>query len=99
MTSTDGLIKELDDKVLRLLTALQKAEKENLVLRKDIDQLEADLDSSKKELKALENKNKEIRVASALAGSAEHKRLMKHKLNSLVKEIDLCIAEVKKKSI
>ena len=99
MASIDDLLNELENKMLQISNKLQRISRENEMLRNEIAQLETDLESSKKEVKALEHKNKEIKVVSGLAGNAEHKRLMKHKLNSLVKEIDLCIAEVKKKSI
>ena len=99
MFSTEYLMNELDAGVQKILEKLKKEKAENQHLRNEIIELQNELNSTKKNIKALENKNKEIKVVSGLAGNVEHKRLMKHKLNSLIKEIDLCIAEVKQKSI
>lgn len=99
MTAVDDLLFELEQKIANQSNKLQRYIKENQILQNEIQKLENDLETSIKEIKTLENKNKEIKVVSGLAGNAEHKRLMKHKLNGLVKEIDLCIAEVKRKSI
>ena len=99
MAAIDDLLDRLEEEVVNLTVKLQQIRKENEKLRAEITELETGLETSKKEIKALEHKNKEIKVVSGLSGNAEHKRLMKHKLNSLVKEIDLCIAEVNKKSI
>lgn len=99
MASTDDLLNSLDRALHSVFAELEKSRNLNKKLSGEIQVLESELEESQKTVKALENKNKEIKVASALSGSTEHKRLMKHKLNSLVKDIDLCIAGVKKRSI
>ncbi len=99
MISTDDLITELENAIRKLLIDKKKAEAILEDLKDERNELQKQLDQSLKEIKILENKNKEMRIVSGLSGNSEHRRLMKHKLNSLIKEVDLCIAEVKKKSI
>lgn len=99
MISTDDLITELEDVIRKLLIEKKKAEANFEDLKNERNDLQKQLDQSLKEIKILENKNKEMRIVSGLSGNTEHRRLMKHKLNSLIKEVDFCIAEVKKKSI
>ncbi len=99
MISTDDLITELEDVIRKLLIDKKKAEANLEDLKNERNDLQKQLDQSLKEIKILENKNKEMKIVSGLSGNTEHRRLMKHKLNSLIKEVDLCIAEVKKKSI
>lgn len=99
MVSLNDLFIDLEKVVQQLLVKLNSKNKRVLELEKEVVELKEELSASKKELKVLENKYKEIKVVSGLSGNAEHKRLMKHKLNSLIKEVDLCIAEVKNKSL
>ncbi|MDG4946902.1 hypothetical protein NMK71_10780 [Weeksellaceae bacterium KMM 9713] len=99
MISTDDLITELEDVIRKLLLDKKKTEASLEELKNERNDLQKQLDQSLKEIKILENKNKEMKIVSGLSGNSEHRRLMKHKLNSLIKEVDLCIAEVKKKSI
>lgn len=99
MFSTDELITELEGVIERVLQDRNRLVSELNQLKNEKSELLSQLNHAVKDIKVLENKNKEMKVVSGLNGNVEHKRLMKHKLNSLIKEVDLCIAEVKKKSI
>ena len=48
-----------------------------------------------KDNKHLEEENKKIKVVSAVFGNEEYKKLMKLKLNKLIKEIDFCVNQLK----
>lgn len=99
MPSTDDLITELEQVVEKLLQEKRKLSSDLEQIKSVNKVLQSHLDQHVKDIKDLQNKNKEMKVVSGLNGSIEHKRLMKHKLNSLIKEVDLCIAEVKNKTI
>lgn len=99
MVSTEDLFVELEGVIRQLTNALQQSRNEVIELKRELNELKSQLDDTQKNLKVLEHKNKEIKVVSGLSGNAEHKRLMKLKLNSLIKEVDLCIAEIKKQSL
>lgn len=99
MVSTNDLITELENVIQQLLLEQKKLKNQLHQANSEQTELQQQLDLSLKEIKILENKNKEMKIVSGLAGNSEHKRLMKHKLNSLIKEVDLCIAEIKKQSI
>lgn len=45
-------------------------------------------------INTLEQENKNLKVANAISGNDEYKRLMKAQMNRMIKEIDLCIAEL-----
>ena len=47
----------------------------------------------------LKNINKQLKIANALDGNPEHRKLMKLKINQLIKEVDLCMVEIKNTSL
>lgn len=80
--------------------------KKNKELQENVWQLEEEKRNLIEEREALRHQNQEIininsklKIANALEGNPEHRRLMKLKINRLIKEVDLCIAELKRVSL
>lgn len=58
------------------------------------EQLKIKLDEEQKKNRVLTEEQKNIKLYSAISGNPEHNKLMKNHINRLVKEIDLCIAQL-----
>ncbi|MBN3661506.1 MAG: hypothetical protein FQY80_00110 [Ornithobacterium rhinotracheale] len=82
--------------LLRKYKELQ-AEKDELLHQNE--QLKQKLNDAWAENQELIYINKNLKMASALGGNQEHKKLMKLKINQLIKELDLCMAEINKNSL
>lgn len=87
----------------RQVTFLLKTKKR---LEKEVEEKQSEIESLLKERVLLRNKNQtledinnKLKIANALQGNTEHRRLMKLKINQLIKEIDLCMAAVKRVSL
>ncbi len=57
-------------------------------------QLKEKYDEEQKKNRVMAEEQKNIKLYSAISGNPEHNRLMKNHINRLVKEIDLCIAQL-----
>ncbi|MBI1267785.1 MAG: hypothetical protein GC193_10195 [Cryomorphaceae bacterium] len=71
---------------------------ERLMLQSKIEELNAQVDdlrlslmNKEREIEALEESNKTLKIAKTLTGTEEHSDA-KQKINELVREIDKCIA-------
>lgn len=63
-------------------------------LRKEHEALKMKYDEEQKKNRVMAEEQKNIKLYSAISGNPEHNRLMKNHINRLVREIDLCIAEL-----
>lgn len=97
--NTKELLIELKDNIYKLLNNNKLKDKKISELQDEINELKFQLKESQAHLKVTENKNNELKVVSGLSGNKEHRRLMKLKLNRLIKEIDICIADLKKQQV
>ena len=84
----------LEERIVQLLNKL----KENHLL---INQLESDnlrLEQKSalltKNLSELKKENESLKMANSLLGSKESKAITKRRINSLIKEVDLCIHQL-----
>lgn len=57
-------------------------------------ELKEKYDEEQKKNRVMAEEQKNIKLYSAISGNPEHNRLMKNHINRLVKEIDLCIAQL-----
>lgn len=60
----------------------------------DIKELKSIISSLSDKIKELNDKNKNLKLASALRGDSEHSQLMKVRLNKLIHEVDICMKQV-----
>jgi hypothetical protein len=93
------MMKELHSRLSRILEkagemhrqlSLSRAETE--LLRRDVRQLKETIELQKNTIRHLEEKNKIVKIAEAVALSKEDKRLVKLKINEFIREIDKCVA-------
>lgn len=95
MEEIEAKFNQIENKLLTVLESNIKLRQEVVRLGAELRNLETKNREISSHLRSLEEENKNIKVVSAISGNEEYKNLMKLQLNKLIKEIDLCIMEVK----
>lgn len=94
MDKINTLVAELELKLPLLVTKMKGLEQENDTLKAKIVQM----NEEKQQLKEIVQKYKEkydaLKVANTILGSDEDKTEAKLKINTLIREIDACIAQL-----
>jgi|SRR5690606_17607641 len=98
MNQSESNLNILEQKLYRLVEAFRGIKKEKLSLKEEIDLLKGKLKESRSEVIKLKDENDRLKVAAAMRGEDEHQRLMKLRVNKLIKELDNCIAQIKNES-
>ncbi|WP_430401282.1 hypothetical protein [Flavobacterium sp.] len=94
MKGLSELIDSLEVKFFKLNKKLVVLESENQELKQKIVVFEKNQEQQSEELIALKSQIENLRMANSLIGSEENKRETKLKINSLIREIDYCIAQL-----
>jgi hypothetical protein len=94
MKGLSELIDSLEVKFFKLNKKLVVLENENQELKQKIVVFEKNQELQSEELIALKSQIENLRMANSLIGSEENKRETKLKINSLIREIDYCIAQL-----
>lgn len=95
MSQNESNFINLEQKLYQLVGAYKNINKERESLKEEIEALKESLKSSRSEVLKWKDENERLKVANALLGDEEHRRLMKLRVNKLIKELDVCIAQVK----
>ena len=95
MNQSESNLNILEQKLCHLVEAFRNIKKEKLSLNEEIDLLKDKLKASRSEVIKLKDENDRLKIASAMMGEDEHQRLMKLRVNKLIKELDNCIAQIK----
>ena len=94
MNQSKELVSEIEKNIILLLNKL----KDNHLLIKSLKSKLKELESTNfsfiQEINLLKQKNKSLSVANSLLGSDENKSETKEKINSLIKDIDMCINQL-----
>lgn len=88
------IIDTLENKIGKLFTKINSLEKDNHDLKTELSNAAVTIQNQSREIDALKAKYETLKIASALLGSDENKRDTKLKINSLIREIDYCIAQL-----
>ncbi len=88
-------LNELELKLLDFIQSHHKLYSEYEKLKKENSVLEKKIQEQNKKIIQTELDNQSLKVAQAFAGNEEYRKLMKLQINKLIKEVDLCIAELK----
>ena len=84
----------LEERIVQLLNKL----KENHLLISQLSEEKQGLEKQnldfKEKVSYLKSENDSLKVANSLLGSEESKAVTKRKINSLIKEVDLCIHQL-----
>jgi chromosome segregation ATPase len=88
------IIDTLENKIEKLFTKINSLEKKNQDLKIELTTSATTIQSQSREIEALKSQYDTLKIANALLGSEDNKRDTKLKINSLIREIDYCIAQL-----
>lgn len=94
MSEIDVVLENLEKRIASLFIKIDELEQKNKILTNE---LSISIKSNQHQLVLNETLNKDleiIKISNSLLGSDDYKRDTKLKINSLVREIDYCIAQL-----
>jgi len=87
-------IEQLDLKFTKLALKNRELHEEKIQLQKENSHLKESLEKLHQQLEVLQKENSSLKSANALLGSESYKRETKLKINSIIREIDHCVAQL-----
>ncbi len=94
MSEFAEIIKTLESNIEKLFSKITTLEKNNTILNREINDYAQTIKNQSSEIELLKSQYNSIKMANSLLGSEENKRETKLKINSLIREIDYCIAQL-----
>ena len=94
MSQISEIVDSLEKKIDRLLTQYQELQQRHLELEKELKIFKSQQQNDLKEIDRWQEKFEALKVAHSMLGSDQYKRDTKLKINALIREIDLCIAQL-----
>nr|WP_315145782.1 hypothetical protein [uncultured Flavobacterium sp.] len=88
------IIDTLENKIEKLFAKINSLEKKSQDLKIELSNSAVIIQTQAQEIEALKKQYETLKLANALLGSEENKRDTKLKINSLIREIDYCIAQL-----
>ena len=94
MSNLIEIVDSLENRVSKLLHKYDVIKQQNEQLKNEIVSLKSNSQLQLDQLKQWEEKFSALKNANAMLGSEEYKRETKLKINALIREIDVCIAQL-----
>ena len=94
MSVITEIIDALEKKIEKLFIKTKSLEKKSQDLKLELIKSETIIQTQSQEIEALKAKYETLKMTNALLGSEDNKRDTKLKINSLIREIDYCIAQL-----
>ncbi|MGQ2982491.1 hypothetical protein [Flavobacterium sp.] len=94
MSGLAQIVDSLESKLEKLAQKMDRLQQENRELHNGISRSEAVARKQNEDIVLLKQQNESLRMANSLLGSDDNKRETKLKINSLIREIDHCIAQL-----
>ena len=94
MSGLTDLVDSLENKLEKLIQNMDLLKEQNQKLEDEISKSAIIISSQSDEIASLKEQNETLRMANSLLGSNDNKRETKLKINSLIREIDYCIAQL-----
>jgi chromosome segregation ATPase len=88
------IIDTLENKIGKLFIKIQSLEQNNQNLRLELKNAAVLTQNQSREIESLKTQLETLKIANALLGSDDNKRDTKLKINSIIREIDYCIAQL-----
>jgi len=88
------IIDTLENKIEKLFTKINSLEKKSQDLKIELTKSATIIQTQSQEIEALKAQYETLKIANVLLGSEDNKRETKLKINSLIREIDYCIAQL-----
>ncbi|AMA49562.1 MULTISPECIES: hypothetical protein [Flavobacterium] len=94
MSELNGITDSLEVKIQELFQKMENLKLDNQELRLKLRYSESIILRQSEDLKKIKAELDSVKITNSLLGSDEFKRDTKLKINSLIKEIDYCIAQL-----
>jgi len=94
MSELVKIVDSLENKVSKLLHKLEVNQQVNFKLRKELLNLKEEQQLAQKSIVDWEEKYNSLKLANSMLGSNTDKTEAKLKINTLIRELDLCIAHL-----
>ena len=94
MSEIAGIIDTLESRIEKLFQKISSLENQIVDLKKDLNNASSVTQKQSNEIASMKSAYETLKLANTLLGSEENKRDTKLKINSLIREIDYCIAQL-----
>ena len=94
MSEIGGIVDSLEVRFQKLFKKMESLQQANLELLGKLNESEKIILNQTEEIKNIKSNFDSIKITNSLLGSDEYKRDTKLKINSLIREIDYCIAQL-----
>lgn len=94
MSELSKVIDSLEVKFFKLSKKIENLEQLNESLSKELREIKQTAQRENEKVNTLKNELESLRITNSLLGSEEYKKETKLKINSLIREIDYCIAQL-----
>jgi len=94
MSEIAEIINSLEGRIAKLFTKIEGLESNAVSVKAELESAAAVIKNQSDEITKLKSECDSLRMANSLLGGEENKRDTKLKINSLIREIDYCIAQL-----
>ena len=94
MSEIAEIIDSVENRIQKLFMKIDSLEKNSMALRTELQEAASLIQKQTEEIKTLKSECESLKMANSLLGGEENKRDTKLKINSLIREIDYCIAQL-----
>jgi len=94
MSEIAEIINSLENRIEKLFIKIDSLEKNSMVIKSELDKSVSVIQKQTDEIATLKSECDSLKMANSLLGGEENKRDTKLKINSLIREIDYCIAQL-----
>ena len=94
MSEIVEIIDTLESRLKKLFEKIDRLEQTSAQLTQELQQATATIQQQSSAIEGLKKQYETLKIANSLLGSEENKRDTKLKINSLIREIDYCIAQL-----
>ncbi|APQ18406.1 hypothetical protein [Maribacter hydrothermalis] len=88
------IVDSLENKISKLLHKLEVLNNANMELEKELLRIKSSQENASKTVSEWEEKYNSLKLASSMLGSNTNKTEAKLKINTLIRELDHCIAQL-----
>ncbi|WP_333876423.1 hypothetical protein [Flavobacterium sp.] len=94
MSEIAEIIDSVESRIQQLFMKINSLEKTSTDLKTELEHAAMLIQRQNDEIKTLKSECESLKMANSLLGGEENKRDTKLKINSLIREIDYCIAQL-----
>ena len=94
MSEIVEIIDTLEARLKKLLNKIDHLEQTSMNLSQELQKSTSIIQNQSQEIETLKKNYDTLKIANSLLGSEDNKRDTKLKINSLIREIDYCIAQL-----